>query len=145
MKIIGEFPLTDYYVKSVQIRSFFWFVFSRIRTRYLPVFSRNTGKYGPEKTPYLNTFHTVDVSYHQIVFVEEVSQICSLKRCSQKFPKIHRRTTVLKSVSKTHLQLYEKKRLRNKYFTLSFAKISRKTFFKEYLRCCFCVYTAHTV
>ena len=60
-------------------------------------------------------------------------------------PKIHRKTTVLKSVSKTHLQLYEKKRLRNKYFTLSFAKISRKTFFKEYLRCCFCVYTAHTV
>ena len=26
---------------------------------YLPVFSPNTGKYGPEITPYLNTFHTV--------------------------------------------------------------------------------------
>ena len=24
-----------------------------------PVFSLDTGKYGPEKTPYLNTFHTV--------------------------------------------------------------------------------------
>ena len=24
-----------------------------------PVFSPNTGKYGPEKTPYLDTFHTV--------------------------------------------------------------------------------------
>ena len=32
-------------VKSVQIRSFFWSVFSRIRTEY-----------GPEKTPYLDTF-----------------------------------------------------------------------------------------
>ena len=26
---------------------------------YFPVFSPNTGKYGPEKTPYLDTFHTV--------------------------------------------------------------------------------------
>ena len=24
---------------------------------YFPVFSPNTGKYGPEKTPYLDTFH----------------------------------------------------------------------------------------
>ena len=35
-------------VISVQIRSFFW-----------SVFSRNTGKYGPERTPYLETFHVV--------------------------------------------------------------------------------------
>ena len=26
---------------------------------YFPVFSPNTGKYGPEITPYLDTFHTV--------------------------------------------------------------------------------------
>ena len=50
-------------VKSVQIRSFFWSVFSRIRTEYgemrtdLSVFSPNEGKCGPEKTPYLDTFH----------------------------------------------------------------------------------------
>ena len=25
---------------------------------YYPVFSLNTGKYGPERTPYLDTFHT---------------------------------------------------------------------------------------
>ena len=35
-------------VKTVQIRSFFRSVFSRIRTEY-----------GPEKTPYLETFHAV--------------------------------------------------------------------------------------
>ena len=35
-------------VKCVQIRSFFWSVF--------PVFSTNTGKYGPEKTPFFDTF-----------------------------------------------------------------------------------------
>ena len=35
-------------VKSVQIRSYFW-----------SVLSPNTGKYGPEKTLYLDTFHAV--------------------------------------------------------------------------------------
>ena len=39
-------------MKSVQIRSYLWSAF--------PVFSRNTGKYGPEKTPYLDTFHAVN-------------------------------------------------------------------------------------
>ena len=28
---------------------------------YFPVFSPNTGKYEPEKTLYLNTFHAVNV------------------------------------------------------------------------------------
>ena len=36
---------------------FFWSVLSRIRTKY--VFSPNAGKYGPEKTLYLDTFHAV--------------------------------------------------------------------------------------
>ena len=49
--------------KSVQICSFSWSVFSCIRAEYRdflrksPVFSPNTGKYGPEKTPCLDTFH----------------------------------------------------------------------------------------
>ena len=30
---------------------------------YFPAFGLNTGKYGPGKTPYLNTFHTVSVYY----------------------------------------------------------------------------------
>ena len=38
-------------MKSVQILSF--------SGPYFPVFGLNTGKYGPEKTPYLDTFHTV--------------------------------------------------------------------------------------
>ena len=38
-------------VKSVQTQSFFWSVF--------PVFSPNAGKYGPEKTSYLDNFHAV--------------------------------------------------------------------------------------
>ena len=46
-----------HYVKSVQIRSFFWFFLLCIS---LSVFSPNAGKYGPEKTPYLDTFHAVE-------------------------------------------------------------------------------------
>ena len=30
-------------------------------TKYFSVFSPNAGKYGPEKTPYLNTFHAVNI------------------------------------------------------------------------------------
>ena len=48
-----QFTLVNIYrslhcVKSVQIRSFFWSVFSCIQTEY-----------GPEKTPYLDTFRAV--------------------------------------------------------------------------------------
>ena len=39
---------------------FFWSVLSRIRTKY--VFNPNAGKYGPEKTLYLDTFHAVYMS-----------------------------------------------------------------------------------
>ena len=44
-----------HYVKSVSIRSF--------SGPYFPVFGLNTGKYGPEKTPYLDTFHAVPMIY----------------------------------------------------------------------------------
>ena len=56
------FPMELYLhcVKSVQIRNFFRSVFCHIRTEYyLSVFSLNAGKYGPEKTPYLDTVHIV--------------------------------------------------------------------------------------
>ena len=51
-------------LKSVQIRSYFWSVFSCIRTEYgdllrKSLFSPNTGKHGPEITLYLDTFHAV--------------------------------------------------------------------------------------
>ena len=45
-------------VKSVQIRNFFG--------PYFPIFRLNAGKYGPEKTPYLDTFHAVVVLYTHI-------------------------------------------------------------------------------
>ena len=51
--------------RADHIRSFFLvciFLYSDWIRRFMElisVFSRNTGKYGPEKTPYLDTFHTV--------------------------------------------------------------------------------------
>ena len=57
-------------VKSVQIWSYFWSVFSGIRTEHgdllISIFSPNTGKYGPEITSYLDTFHSL--SHYEIVF-----------------------------------------------------------------------------
>ena len=63
-------------MKSVQIRSFFWSVFSRIRSEYgeirsyLSIFSPNAGKSGPEKTPYLDTFHAL--YFGELAFVAVV-------------------------------------------------------------------------
>ena len=58
---ISEYIHTNHCVKSVKIRSFFRSVFSCIRTEYGDLlFSPNTGKYRPEKTPYLDTFHAVN-------------------------------------------------------------------------------------
>ena len=54
-------------LKSLQIRSYFWSLFSRIRTEYGEIRSievslriqSECGKYGPEITPYVETFHAV--------------------------------------------------------------------------------------
>ena len=53
----------DYCVKSVQIWSFFWSLFSHIRTEYREISLRIQSKYGKiqtRKTPYLDTFHVVE-------------------------------------------------------------------------------------
>ena len=44
----------------------------RIRrdTEYLSLFSPNAGKYGPEITPYLGTFHAVRTSELLVIFVQ---------------------------------------------------------------------------
>ena len=68
-------------MKSIQIRIFFWSVFSRIRTEYGEI----TGKYGPEKTTYFNTFHAVLVTsgYFSLLLVPCFSN--SVHRNSQEY------------------------------------------------------------
>ena len=43
---------------------------------YFPVFSPNTGKYGPEITPYLDTFHVVYASF----VVVELHYVLALRK-----------------------------------------------------------------
>ena len=62
--ILLKFPLHE----KCPDTEFLWSVFFCIRTEYgdlrsNSVFSPNTGKYGPEKTSYLNTFYAVFVSF----------------------------------------------------------------------------------
>ena len=51
--------LMNHYVKSVQIRSFFWYAFSRIQSE--------NGKIRTGKTPHLDTFHTLKI-YNILTF-----------------------------------------------------------------------------
>ena len=44
----------------------------------ISIFSPNTGKYGPEKTPYLDTFHAVLLSNIQIVLCISLAEIKSI-------------------------------------------------------------------
>ena len=49
---------------------------------YFPVFggfSPNTGKYGPEITPYLDTFHVVRVIFNDIFSHEKTEECFCLK------------------------------------------------------------------
>ena len=44
-------------------------------TSYLSVFSPNAGKYGPEKTPYLDTFHAVHINWVLLSFTILISLV----------------------------------------------------------------------
>ena len=70
-----------HFVKIIQIRSFFWSVFSHSRTEYgeISVFSPNAGKYGPEEIPYLDTFHEVTILATQML----ISSIKNFKLLSR--------------------------------------------------------------
>ena len=64
LHVCSQIQLFLHCVKSVHIRSFsgpYFPAFGLItkRCEYLSVFSPNAGKYAPEKTPYLDTFHVV--------------------------------------------------------------------------------------
>ena len=41
---------------------------------YFPVFGLDTGKYGPEVTPYLDTFHAVKGAVKSLYFKEETKK-----------------------------------------------------------------------
>ena len=48
------------------------FKFGVISGPYFPVLSANTGKYGPEITPYLDTFHAAIVQHNELQIVQPI-------------------------------------------------------------------------
>ena len=52
-----KYPNTEFFLVLI----FPHLEFVRRDTKYLSVYSLNAGKYGPEKAPYLDTFHAVQV------------------------------------------------------------------------------------
>ena len=61
---------------------------------YFPIFSPNTGKYGPEKTPYLNTFHTVTTIYSKVNIANKLIKTIIVKNGSSenwitKYGRVH--------------------------------------------------------
>ena len=68
---------TFHCVKRVQIQSFFWSVFSHIRTEYgdLVQSSSNTGEYGPEKNTVFGHFsHSVYFQKKGMKILQEISK-----------------------------------------------------------------------
>ena len=86
--------VNDHYVKSVQIRSF--------SGPHFPVFSSNTTRYGTEKNPYLDTFHSVDVRRkkwiccQKLLFTEAAVLRRSWKKVFWNMQQICRRTPTSK-------------------------------------------------
>ena len=72
MLSLFENDLNSHYVKSAQIRSFFWFVFPRIWTEYRellrksPYLIRVRENTDHIKTRYLDTFHAAEISRYEI-------------------------------------------------------------------------------
>ena len=58
--------LYSHCVKSVQIRSYFWSIFSCIRNEY------EDRKYEPEITSYLDTFHAVSLRFIKNFFIRGI-------------------------------------------------------------------------
>ena len=57
-------PNTDFFLVHISL----YLDYIRKFAEYISVFSSNTGKYGTEKTPYLDTFHAV-INFEPIGFV----------------------------------------------------------------------------
>ena len=125
---------------------------------YFPVFSRNTGKYGPEITPHLNTFHAVrfidlyffsdcyrksriwyvqESASHPYRGAETVSRSCPVKNAFLKISQNTQKNTFARiffliKLQASGLQLYPIETLAQ-VFSRKFSEIFKKTFFIEHL------------
>ena len=77
--LLEKFFINSRWVKSVQTRSYFCLYFS--------LFGLNTGKYRPEITPYLDSFHAVSfqMKLNNILMGGEWTKSRMVLKCSNKF------------------------------------------------------------
>ena len=126
-----------HWIVSVQIRSFFWSViiphsdWIRRDTSYRSVFSQNVVKYGPGKTPYLDSFHAVrsneeywrisDLTTNQTVIFTDVFQRSYFKYLRRHSEPVQSITDVLlKSLNRLNSQEIKKSfifKRRRSFFT----------------------------
>ena len=64
----GKCPNTELFLVQIFLCSDWirWFTYGVISGPYFPVFSPNTGKFGPEMTPYLDPFHAMTAYVNKI-------------------------------------------------------------------------------
>ena len=76
-----------FYMNLAQLQSTAWKVpqYGVFSGLYFPVFGLNTVKYGPEKTPYLDTFHSVIIS--KVLFINYQSSNYSIRFTCKHFEK----------------------------------------------------------
>ena len=79
----GQIRFHSHCVKSIQVRSFFWSVFSRIRTEYGEILvslciQSECGKIRTRKNLYLDTFHAVS-SYLHFYILNILNMSCSVR------------------------------------------------------------------
>ena len=83
-----NYPITAWKVSVVGVILVCIFPHSdwiRRDTPYLSVFSPNAGKYGPEKTPYLDTFHAVHALLHGILMSVLIFRVVIFQRIALRF------------------------------------------------------------
>ena len=79
----GQIRFHSHCVKSIQVRSFFWSVFSRIRTEYGEILvslciQSECGEIRTRKNSYLDTFHAVS-SYLHFHILNILNMSCSVR------------------------------------------------------------------
>ena len=89
LKGTSDVLISKYYIRVVTAWKVFKYGVSS--GPYLSVFSANAGKYGPEKTPYVDTFHAVSITSTELMesYFQNQSRAKS-KICQKRFSKFER-------------------------------------------------------
>ena len=74
-------PITEFFL----VHTFPYLDWIRRDTKYPSIFSPNAGKYGPEKTPYLDIFHAVCFMINSSKLIQILVNKSSTRECSNNY------------------------------------------------------------